>query len=110
MLTLVRSTQRVVSAAMGAVTAATSSEMAIVVRFMRWLLLEGFTSLRVQHVLAAPVVRRRRHQVLIAPRDQLLGRAVVRLRLQRGFELLARLVELARPVRGQAGGVPLPRF
>src|SRR4051812_25202533 len=99
MSTFVRSTQRVVSAAMGAVTAPTSNEMAIVVRFMRWLLLGNSSSLRVQHVLAAPVVRRRRDQVLVAACDHLLGWAVVGLGLERGLVLLARLVEPARAVR-----------
>src|SRR5262245_14395178 len=112
MSTLVRSTQRVFCAAtMDAVTTPTTSAMTIVVRLMRWLLLGRFSCLlRVQHVLAAPVVGRRRDQVLFAARDHLLGRAVVGLRLQRSLELLESLVELPRPVRGQTGCVALPGF
>src|SRR5262249_19997949 len=110
MSTLVRSTQRV-SAASAAVARAASSTIAIVVRLMRRLLLGRFSCLlRVQYVLAAPVLGRRRDQIFLAARDHLLGRAVVGLRLQRGLELLESLVELPRPVRRQPRPVALPRF
>src|SRR5438093_9911793 len=92
MSTFVRSTQRVVSAAVASIAVAMIAAVSTVVRLMRAF---SFGSLRVQHVLAAPLRRRRLHQVLAAPRQHLTGGPVVGIGLQRGREVLTRLVEAA---------------